>query len=232
MLKSIKKRWKKIKKRHLPKGVAFFAQLYLKLVLKTCKIQVTGLEFLNKGILNGKCIVMLWHNRLTPVVHLLKYLPQDVECAALISNSRDGEILTRLVGNSKLKVIRVVHDSKHNALKDAIQSLNNDKRTLLVITPDGPRGPRYVIKPGISMAAKIACAPIMPLSWSASNFWQLRTWDKLIIPKPFSRIIFHFGDLIQETESSHDPKKLEQALLDLDKQACASITDNQHKWPS
>ena len=65
------------------------------------------------------------------------------------------------------------------------------------MTPDGPRGPLYKVKPGIAMAAKEAQATIIPLTWDADHFWELKTWDKLKLPKPFTCIRVVLGDPIK-----------------------------------
>ena len=63
---------------------------------------------------------------------------------------------------------------------------------------DAPRGPAHVSKIGIVIASRMAGVPIVPVMWSADRFWRLNSWDRTIIPKPFSRIVFMYGgELIQ-----------------------------------
>ncbi len=213
----------KFKRKYVPKLVGSVGRIVLGAILKTCKIEVLGLENFHSSFEKGNCLVMLWHNRLTPMLYLLKYLPKDAFCAAMISNSRDGELLNQLIKkNPQLKAIRVVHHTKHTALKEAITSLNDSQRTVVMITPDGPRGPRYKIKPGIGAAAKLASATIIPLTWGGSNFWQLNSWDKLMIPKPFSKIVFYFGEEIRLSENpiAEQICDWEIKLQQLDEKAC------------
>ena len=62
------------------------------------------------------------------------------------------------------------------------------------MTPDGPRGPRYQCKPGALTAAEMTGAKVIGISWSASRFFQLGSWDKMVIPLPFSKIIVSLSD--------------------------------------
>ncbi len=221
-------RWNKFKRFSLPLAVAYLGQGALGLMLKTCKISVSGLDHFEQAAEQDKCLLMLWHNRLAPITHFLKkYAPQYLY-GALISKSRDGDLLAALVNRySQAKAIRVAHNAKHQGLRDVIQHLNDEKR-VIVVTPDGPQGPRYRIKPGIAVAAKTTAAKIIPLSWSCTSFWQLRTWDKLIIPKPFSTIHLVFGTPLAIPEDSplsldDHLQYLESSLLQLDQNAHATL---------
>ena len=63
----------------------------------------------------------------------------------------------------------------------------------LAVLPDGPRGPRYIAKPGAVHLAKATGAPIYPLAYAASRAWRLKSWDRLIVPKPFARLRTEIG---------------------------------------
>ena len=71
---------------------------------------------------------------------------------------------------------------------DAYRRGNN-----LAVIPDGPRGPRYVAKPGVIRLAKAVGAPIYPIAYAANRVWQLRSWDRLIIPLPFAHVVCVVG---------------------------------------
>ncbi|MBA3285260.1 MAG: DUF374 domain-containing protein, partial [Nitrosopumilus sp.] len=153
----------------------------------TCKIEITGLHHLEQ-MGDKKGIVMLWHNSMVVMCEFFKrYLPES-RYAAFLSKSRDGEPIARAINSYRNgHSIRVAHNLKHEALRSAITFLN-EKGGLLLITPDGPKGPRCKIKPGIVLAAKETEAPIFAFSWEADRVWELNSWDKLRIPKPFSTV--------------------------------------------
>lgn len=215
--------WINFKKKWLPLIVAYAGQGLLALILKTCSIRARGHQHFLDAAHSGKCILMLWHNRLAPMVEFLKLYGAQFNYGALISKSRDGDLLATLVNRyaPQGKAIRVAHDAKHQALRDVIQQLNGSENIIIVITPDGPRGPIYRIKPGVIMAAKAATAKIVPLTWTADRFWELNTWDKFRIPKPFSNILVSFGKAIeiQQEEMANikqQQERLQKCMKDLE----------------
>lgn len=145
---------------------------------------------------------MLWHNRLLITGYVLSRFTKKLRYAAFVSNSRDGRILADFVDSySRARAIRVPHNSRGVALKNLITDLKN-KREIILITPDGPRGPKYEVKPGVVKASEASDACTIPFSWSANKFWQLNTWDNLIIPKPFSKINILFGNKASNNDAS------------------------------
>lgn len=198
----------------LPFLVARLGQMGMRLLLKTCQLEVKGLEHFHAIAEKERCILMLWHNRLAMAPFILyRYAPQFIY-AAFVSKSRDGELISAVVHSYKAgRTIRVPHNSRHQALKEVIQNLK-EKKEVIIITPDGPRGPRYEMKPGIALAAKETEAFVVPLNWTSSKMWELKTWDKLRIPKPFSKITISFEPPLQFKEVSLESiqKHLQESL--------------------
>jgi lysophospholipid acyltransferase (LPLAT)-like uncharacterized protein len=87
------------------------------------------------------------------------------------------------------------------------------------ITPDGPRGPRYVFHSGVIKLAESSGAPIVPIHLQFASAWKLKTWDQLVIPKPFSRVKVVFDELIvippklSEDEFNHHVQRVQSILL-------------------
>lgn len=161
---------------------------FLRLILLTCKYKVTGAEHLHKSAKNGSTIIMLWHDKLVLIGPSLLEVAKDLTFCAFISNSKDGDIIAEYTNSYSIgRTIRVPHDSRDQALKMLITRLKL-KRDVVIMTPDGPRGPRHEIKPGIAIAAKETNANIIPFSWTSDKYWELKSWDKMRIPKPFSKI--------------------------------------------
>lgn len=203
----------------------------IRLLLFTCRIRIIGLESFLKVAEKQPCALMLWHDRLALIGPLGWRYASHLSYAAFVSASRDGQLVTEICESyPHCRTISVSHDKRHHALRELINQLTT-RHEVLLITPDGPRGPRHQVKPGIALAAKRAEAPVIPVSWSASRFWQLKTWDKMIFPKPFSKIVLHFGDPIW-LEDAQNETRLEQELLKATKNACSAITLDQEKWPS
>ncbi|HRD56379.1 MAG TPA: DUF374 domain-containing protein, partial [Parachlamydiaceae bacterium] len=127
------------------------------------------------------------------------------------------------------------HDARHKALRKMINYLKHG-REIVIITPDGPKGPRYQVKPGVALAARESQAKIIPFTWTASRFWQLKTWDKLLLPKPFSKIVIDLGNPIsfekdQAFDLSQASAYLQTSLTSLDKQGISGLILNPSQWP-
>lgn len=188
---------------------------FLWLLLKTCKFEVTGGENLRSSAKSGSSIIMLWHNHLPLIGPSILAAGPKLSYCAFISNSKDGDIAAEYTTSYSIgSTIRVPHDSREAALKTLISRLKM-KRDIAIITPDGPRGPRHKIKPGIAIAAKETNAAIIPFTWSSDKYWELKSWDKMQIPKPFSTIHATFGTpitLSKESPIEDDIQFLENTL--------------------
>lgn len=213
----IRHSWLKFKRFILPYPLGYIGKYSMKLILSTCKIEVSGLHHLEQTVGN-KTILAVWHNRISIICEFFqRYLPKR-DYAAFLSKSRDGEPIARVLALYPCTTsIRVSHAMRHQALHAAINYLNTENG-LLIFTPDGPKGPRYKVKPGIVHAAKETAASVIAFSWEADRFWEFKTWDKFRIPKPFSTIKIILSSPLQldpgldrELASAY----LEQALNDL-----------------
>jgi len=226
---------KSFKRWLLPLLIAYVGKFLLRTLLFTCKIKVKGLEAFHTVASNERCIMMLWHNRLGIMSELLyKFSPKYIY-AAFISKSRDGDPLAKLADSYKTgRAIRVAHNTRHGALKNVIDNLREGKQ-IVVITPDGPRGPRYEAKPGIAMAAQETAAKVVPVTWTATRFWQLKTWDKMIFPKPFSTILVDFGEALKfekhEQSLEEVSRVLGERLVVMGEVLNAELLPNKAKWP-
>ena len=133
-------------------------------------------------------IYALWHGRLLP----LTWHHRGRGIGALISLSKDGEYIARVVQGWGYQVIRgSTSRGGSRALAEMIR-LGRKGRSL-AFTPDGPRGPRERMKPGVLVAAMRAGIPIVPLSAAATRAWWFEGWDRFLVPKPFSRIVLSHG---------------------------------------
>lgn len=212
-----------IKKSWLPHIFAYSAKIMIRLLLRTCRCEVEGLDNFVQTASTSPCILMLWHNRLILVGEILNRFASQFTYTAFISNSRDGHSLSLMTLSYKAgRVLRVPHDGRSRALKQMIARLKRPKEVIL-ITPDGPRGPRYVLKPGVILAARESSAKVIPFSWECDSFWQLNTWDKLRIPKPFSKIRIFFGDSMEISKQNQRKNKNDIAFFQAALQKSCSL---------
>lgn len=147
-------------------------------------------------------IYTLWHGRLLP----LTWYHRARGIGALISLSKDGEYIARVVQGWGYKVVRgSTSRGGSRALAEMIR-LGRKGRSL-AFTPDGPRGPRERMKPGVLLAAQRSGLPIVPLSGACSRAWWFEGWDRFLVPKPFSRVLLSHGMPV------HVPPELDEAGL-------------------
>ena len=129
----------------------------------------------------------LWHNRLliSPLV-LRRFFPQR-HGAALISASRDGDLLADAVQRFGYDVIRGSSSRLGaSAILQLTQVLASGRD--VVITPDGPLGPAYELGAGIIFLAQKSGAAVLPMNLEYSRCWRLGSWDRFIVPRPFAKV--------------------------------------------
>jgi len=129
----------------------------------------------------------LWHNRLLVFPFVLRrFLPQR-HGAALISASRDGDLIADVVQRFGYDVIR---GSSSRLGTSALLHLTGVlmSGSDVVITPDGPRGPAYELGPGIIFLAQKSGAAVVPMNLEYSHCWRLGSWDRFIVPRPFAKV--------------------------------------------
>ncbi len=131
--------------------------------------------------------ITLWHNRLFLGAEIFRRFRTRRPTYALISASKDGawlEAFFEVVG------MRTVRGSSSKLGREAAMALIDVLRrgNDIGITPDGPRGPAYEVKPGGLIVTRRAHAPLLLLGGIFDSAWQLPSWDRFYVPKPFSRV--------------------------------------------
>jgi lysophospholipid acyltransferase (LPLAT)-like uncharacterized protein len=155
---------------------------------------VVGVEHLDAALAKAPSLVpCYWHqHQLYCGKYLVEQRARGLTVGWLISPSVDGELGAMLVRRFGGAVIR--GSSTHTgarALRDYYQALVKDNLSP-VITPDGPKGPRFKFKPGAILLAQMSGRPILPMSYAASRAWLIK-WDRFVIPWPFARIAIAIG---------------------------------------
>jgi lysophospholipid acyltransferase (LPLAT)-like uncharacterized protein len=159
--------------------------------------------------LTGPYILTLWHGR---IFYLFYYLRNRPDYFLLISPSADGDLLAKLARLMGYSVIRGSTFKKAvPAARSLIRVLRDGQR--IIIIADGSRGPRCVAQSGSVQLAGITRLPLFPMTFSAKNKVALKTWDKFIMPLPFTRCIINFGSPIylasRTSEDLVEEKRLE-----------------------
>ena len=161
---------------------------YLRLVGLTSRFEHRGRQPVDAVRAEGPVVWAFWHNRLLgPVV---PYRGQGI--GVVISRSRDGELIAAAV--QRFGYVPLRGSSSRGgvaALKAALDHLGRGHD--VAFTPDGPRGPRYRVQPGVVVAARRSGAPIVPVGIGFSRRAVFRSWDRFQVPLPFGRIHYVYG---------------------------------------
>lgn len=163
---------------------------------RTCRIRhIEGDEHLSAALAKAPSLVpCYWHqHQLFCARYLLERRARGLVPGWLISPSVDGELGAMMVNRIGARVIR--GSSSHTgarALRDYYLALVKDNISP-VVTPDGPKGPRFKFKPGAILLAQMSGRPMLPMAYAASRAWLIQ-WDKFVIPVPFARISIAIGE--------------------------------------
>lgn len=177
-------------------------RLYSVLIFSTCKFEVkihSSAEVLFK---NRKLFLFsLWHSR---IFVFPKFIQKYGSFAAVVSSHNDGEFLSQLIESYGHTTSRgSSHKNSYSAMRGLLKCL--DEKKSVIITPDGPRGPRFQINGNITTLAKKYNIPLVIFSYSAKNAIVLKTWDRFLIPLPFQKIYISIDAPIpaNNIESNH-----------------------------
>jgi lysophospholipid acyltransferase (LPLAT)-like uncharacterized protein len=161
-------------------------------------------------------IVGVWHNRILVLPLIFEWFcKRCYPVCILTSPSRDGALLSQFMANFGMASVR--GSSSRGGIK-AILLLRSQLRdgVDVAITPDGPRGPVYEPNPGLLRLAVKTGLPVMAIRVDYERFWEIKSWDKFRIPKPFSRV--HVTMLPPVTFAEEDTAKLCELLGSRDPQ--------------
>ena len=137
------------------------------------------------GAQDGRPVIFcLWHNRLAISMIVHRRYPRKL--AALVSASRDGALLAAVLGRFGVEQVR--GSSSRRGPQALLELTSHAKRGYdLAVTPDGPKGPRYVVQHGVIALAQVTGLPIIPVTCNTRTKICLKSWDGFQIPLPFSR---------------------------------------------
>ena len=172
-------------------------------------------------------LVSFWHNRLFAFSYFVyrRLHRRGIDLTLLASQSRDGELVTRVAKGWGLNVVR------GSASRGGVAALRGLHRAVTrggsspIMIPDGPRGPLYHFKVGVAVLAQTSRAPILPFGIAANRFFNLKSWDRIIVPWPFSRVAITVGEPqvvergLSEEELEAERQRLEGLINDLTRQA-------------
>ncbi len=191
----------------------------------TCRVKIIGQENMDAVINQQKPVIpCYWHQQhLFCAWYMLRQIKRGMNVGFLVSPSVDGEIPAQIALSRGAKVIRGSSTrTGAQALRDMYQIIVKEGVSP-VTTSDGPTGPIFKFKPGAAMLSQMTKAPMLPIACAAKSAWYLGSWDRFMIPKPFTQIVVAVGEPISVDKSEKDMSpvqaKMENAINGLMEQA-------------
>lgn len=192
--------------------LSWFAAGYIRLVWITGRWRIENAEIADRMVADGTpFIACFWHGRMLMIPNAWRY---DARMSILISHHRDGVFISRTLAH--LGIGTIAGSSSRGgagALAGMVRALKRGE--YMGITPDGPRGPRMRAAAGAAAAARLSGATLLPVSYSAARRRVLNSWDRFVVPLPFSRGIVRIGTPI-EVPRDADEKRLDVARRELE----------------
>ncbi|MCK4402134.1 lysophospholipid acyltransferase family protein [bacterium] len=190
--------------------IPWLACILIRCIGRSMVFETKGEENYLKFKRAGKNIILAaWHSRLFLTVYYYRYKLGGKNICVLVSSSRDGEFIARIVRKFGYSAVR--GSSRHyrkNAHEEALKKLSEGFD--MGITPDGPRGPAEKVQQGvIHIAAESGC-PIVPMTFNSSRNTRLNSWDRFVFPHPFSRAVVTFGSPVYVPANASKEEKLEK----------------------
>jgi lysophospholipid acyltransferase (LPLAT)-like uncharacterized protein len=161
----------------------------VRIVNATCRLSIEGADSVEAARSSGTgAVVATWHENL--FLHLAHRSCRDT--LGLISSSRDGEFAARVLARFGVRAVRGSPTERGRAaVLELLRAAPHG--SIVVITPDGPKGPRQVAKSGVAFLARAASLPVIAAGAAARSSSRLRSWDRFCIPHPFTRIALVFA---------------------------------------
>lgn len=195
---------------------------YIRLVYFTGRWTHENFEIRDRYCASGQpFMIALWHNRVAMMPYAWRHDRHTLNILA--SGHRDGMIVNRTM--SHFGVETIAGSSLRggvSAVKKIVQKMKREN-AMVGITPDGPRGPRGRVKEGVAVMSRLADAPVLTVAYSCRNRIVINSWDRFIVPLPFTRGIIRWGEIVPPPASG-DAADIEQTRAAIE-EAVRTLTD-------
>jgi lysophospholipid acyltransferase (LPLAT)-like uncharacterized protein len=154
-------------------------------------LEVRGKEHWDAMLAHGSCVAPFWHYSVFYMLYHLRKYPG----VAMVSASRDGEYIARVAHLLNFETVRgSANRFGVRALKGMVDQVKQGKNAGIVA--DGSQGPPLKVQPGAILLAAKSGAPIMPIVWAVKRYKAVQSWDRTVLPLPFSPMCLEYGELI------------------------------------
>jgi lysophospholipid acyltransferase (LPLAT)-like uncharacterized protein len=188
-----------LRQRIVLRFIIFFGYWFIRLIGPTLRVCMSCEEDSQQTLCQRPLIGSFWHSSIIPATYLFR----GCGIRVMSSNSYDGEYMGRII--HKFGFVAVKGSSSRNA----VRALLGLRRALedgwtVAFTLDGPRGPRHQVKPGPTALARSSGVAISTFHIAVDKAWVLKSWDQMMIPKPFSRVLLRCATLIRVPENANE----------------------------
>jgi lysophospholipid acyltransferase (LPLAT)-like uncharacterized protein len=182
--------------------ITWLGVIVIRLIAPTMKLAVSFEDGAPPSLDTRPLILAFWHSCIFPAI----YAWRNLQIRVMSSDSFDGEYTGRII--RKFGFVKVRGSSSKGAVRALLGMRREiEQNATVAFTIDGPRGPRYVAKPGPVVLARATGVPMVAFHIALENPWILNTWDKSMIPKPFSRALLRVSRKIHVPEDSGDAER-------------------------
>lgn len=167
------------------KLLSFLGYLFIRALHATLRVRHVRAENIET---TPRYIVAFWHENVLLSLHSRWRKPTT----AMISRSKDGEIVAGVLEHYGADTARGSSTRGGDiALREVLRDIRDGRN--IAFTPDGPKGPPRIVKEGMVYVAKMTGLPIVPFHYAAKSKKRLRSWDRMIVPMPFTKVVFVYG---------------------------------------
>jgi len=198
-----------LRQRMVLRMIIWAGSWFIRLIGPTLRVCVSYEDGAQKTLDERPRVASFWHSCMIPAT----YIWRDMGIRVMSSTSYDGEYMGRIIHQFGFVAV------KGSSSRNAVRALLGLRRALeegwtVAFTLDGPRGPRHKVKPGPVALGRSSAQPLTMFHAAVDRAWVLNTWDRLMIPKPFSRVLVRFGKLIPVPSDASD-EDVERYTADL-----------------
>lgn len=205
--------------------------LLTKILFCTYRVEKEGSVYFEQLSSSGKPFIgVIWHYS---VFYSLSFM-KGKNWVAMVSTSKDAEYVSRFLNIYGMTTVRGSSNKGGvAALRGLLTQVKRYGKNAAIVA-DGSQGPALKAQPGAVLAASITQAPILPFIWSAQNYWTFKSWDKTVLPKPFSKVKVLYGEPItiaanlSSDEIGKQTIDLEKRLVDLYHEAWGEFGFKKH----
>jgi lysophospholipid acyltransferase (LPLAT)-like uncharacterized protein len=178
------------------------AAALIRLLANTLKVRVEDPSGFLQKLPSQPFLIAFWHNRILLMTWFCQRLLSQRRVVTMISRSGDGQLITDTIAQFGLQAVRGSTSKKGMVAFRAALRLAQEQGCDIAFTPDGPRGPRYQVQPGILHLSVLTGCPIIPVSFHLERKWELRSWDRFQIPQPFTTCTLQIGEPMRVEEGT------------------------------